>query len=393
MERILCFFCTKACQDNDVIYDVAAVTMQCSERPLHLVLQHLANRIQIQLVFSEHSNTYICEGCFNDLQDYDRLMSDLLATQKRLTVQLKQAIGVAEVEAVGEDTTKVPGQSVFEAVEPASADIGRPENNENTIATERLESQGELSGNLVHSDQDELPEPSECRRRRPLRKCEICSVTFRTKFQLQQHMNEVHNRKRFVCPICGVVRKDEEYLELHMNLHQGKTEYECRYCSKQFSRPVNTLRHMRIHWDKKKFQCEKCGKRFSLDNMLYNHRMLHEAEENPIICSVCKNSFKSRKTYNHHVRIHQVDRPRYHCHLCPKSFTERYTLKMHLRNHELRGEACEEPTETSTESPETVVQTKESAETGARNADTDNSILLLIPMPDAENEYNCIVCN
>ncbi|XP_075147052.1 serendipity delta isoform X2 [Haematobia irritans] len=206
--------------------------------------------------------------------------------------------------------------------------------------------------------------------------CHICGEYFDSKAALQGHRNETHNYgKQFVCKICGVSRKDEEYLELHMNIHEGKTENECRYCPKKFSRPVNTLRHMRVHWDKKKFQCEKCGERFSLDNMLYNHRMRHEAEDNPVICSICNQSFKSRKTYNHHILIHQENRPRHHCTLCPKSFTERYTLKMHLKTHRDH----QSPT-----SDTKANGTKDSKE------ETEEAINLLV---ETESMDNCVICN
>ncbi|XP_013107126.1 serendipity locus protein delta isoform X2 [Stomoxys calcitrans] len=213
---------------------------------------------------------------------------------------------------------------------------------------------------------------------RDVNHCLTCSATFSSKALLQSHKRECHNGKQFVCKICGASRKDEEYLELHMNVHEGKTENECRYCPKRFSRPVNTLRHMRIHWDKKKFQCEKCGERFSLDNMLYNHRMRHEAEDNPVICSICNQSFKSRKTYNHHILIHQENRPRHHCTLCPKSFTERYTLKMHLKTHRDR----QSPTSTVDINPCLVKDSKE---------ETEDAINLLVE--GDEVGYNCVICH
>lgn len=405
MAQILCFFCTKICENNDVIYDVGAMKVPFSQKHLYAVFQHLANRIKIQLVFDQNP-TYICENCYNELQIYDKLMLELLAIQKRLTVQLKKVIGIEGVEAVTEnladsaDIKEMENESVFDLRKELTQTINATSSLEsclnhkddeclsNIIETDLIELQDKSRSTDILSDNEIVSEMDVIDKNRVCRECEICGLEFKTKIELHEHNNQTHNSKRFICKICGVVRKDEEYLELHMNLHEGKTEYECRYCPKQFSRPVNTLRHMRVHWDKKKFQCEKCGERFSLDNMLYNHRMLHEAEENPIICSICNNSFKSRKTYNHHIRIHQANRTRFNCHICSKSFTERYTLKMHLKNHVPKGENQDQDPKSINNGDRNTDSAQENVAT-----DVDNSVVLLISVPENGNEYNCIVCD
>lgn len=395
METVIsCFLCgndtAKSCTD---FYNIQSSVVPASQKPIHVVLQHLANCIKYKLIFQ--SETFICADCFKEMSDYDELMLNLLSSQRRLTVLLQNALMDKHEEEPPfvEDENEQTMDLEFEDDEqdPSLVDASNPhldtkeeliEVDQYTIIEEEASADNQTEepaeytqGSDSNSVSQDVTNTKTVRKRQSL-ECVVCGAILRSKFLLQNHMSESHNVKRFSCKICGVTRKDEEYLELHMNIHEGKTENECRYCPKRFTRPVNTLRHMRVHWDKKKFQCEKCGERFSLDNMLYNHRLRHEAEENPLICSICNQSFKSRKTYTHHLLIHQENRPRYHCNLCPKSFTERYTLKMHLKTH--AGEkSCESPS-SSIASVKTCQE-----ETVSILEDTDSY--------DGDN--TCVICN
>ncbi|KAI8124694.1 Serendipity locus protein delta [Lucilia cuprina] len=406
---ILCFLCgNDTVKHNLDFYNIQSAIVPASQKPLHVVLQHLANCIKFKLIFQ--SETYICADCFKEMSDYDDLMLNLLSSQKRLTVLLRNALMEKPEEESEEPSTPVEDvneQSMDielefeddeEEEDPNLVDAFNPnldtkeeliEIDDDVIIEEETVDNQKLNPGINNpkigssSNLTQVSENSEAKRKRNSLECVICGVILKSKFLLQNHMSECHNVKQFTCKICGVSRKDEEYLELHMNIHEGKTENECRYCPKRFTRPVNTLRHMRIHWDKKKFQCEKCGERFSLDNMLYNHRLRHEAEENPLICAICNQSFKSRKTYTHHLLIHQENRPRHHCHLCPKSFTERYTLKMHLKTH--WGD------KSSASPSSTIVSSKASPD--EKETDNEETIGILVENDSYDGDNTCVICN
>lgn len=409
---ILCFLCgNDAFKQNLDFYNIQKSVVPASQKPLHVVLQHLANCIKYKLIFQ--SDTYICGDCFKELSDYDDLMVNLLSSQKRLTVLLQNALmekpatEEEKVEAeeehddavVDDNEQSMDIELEFEDDDPSLVDAFNPnldtkeeliEMDEDVIIEEEtVEEQVELTPG-VNTKQDgdnteqEVQQHTKTERKRHSLECVVCGVVLKSKFLLQSHMSKCHNVKQYTCKICGVFRKDEEYLELHMNIHEGKTENECRYCPKRFTRPVNTLRHMRVHWDKKKFQCEKCGERFSLDNMLYNHRLRHEAEENPLICGICNQSFKSRKTYNHHLLIHQENRPRHHCHLCPKSFTERYTLKMHLKTHWNDNKSSSSPSNT-------IDLSRTSGD--EKDGEGDETIGIVVETDHYVGDNICVVCN
>ncbi|XP_044251397.1 serendipity locus protein delta-like [Drosophila takahashii] len=292
-----CFFCGADELSEDGGYEKLSAKVPSSQKSVSLVLTHLAKCIRRPLDLKPSAR--LCPRCFQKLSEYDTIMVNLMTAQKRLASQLKGAL-MSEI--------------LVKAVEiPAESELFKDQYSDIVIKREYLTEDEEEEEFICDSSQVEVGD----------------SEDKSMKKRVKQHSEQPNH----ICPICGVNRRDEEHLELHMNLHEGKTELQCRYCSKSFSRPPNTLRHMRMHWDKKKYQCEKCGMRFSQDNLLYNHRQRHEAEENPIICSICNVSFKTRRIFNHHTKIHKENRPRHYCSVCHKSFTERFSLKTHMKNY------------------------------------------------------------
>ncbi|XP_004517953.1 serendipity locus protein delta [Ceratitis capitata] len=387
-----CFLCGKSNkQSNQTFQNIETCKVPASGKPIQVVLKHLANCVKTNLVFQ--GVACICMECCDELAEYDNLMVNLLSFQKRLTERLRSVLsGELKLEQVDYDESIAEAMIVEDdgQIEDAfNPDLDAKEelieivgNEENVESTNIEDDESFQSDKDIDDGDDEWTTEKNVGERS--QECVVCGLIFKSKAELQRHINSAHDIKQFVCNICGAVRRDEEYLELHMNIHEGKTENECRYCDKRFTRPVNTLRHMRKHWDKKEYQCEKCGERFSLDNMLYNHRMRHEAEENPLICSICNQSFRSRKTYNHHMLIHQENRPRHQCTHCSKSFTERYTLKMHMRTHNIELPSCRSQV------------TKFLEEQEQEQNETKEAVSMLISKFETaspEKEFRCVICS
>ncbi|KAH8417537.1 hypothetical protein KR222_001657 [Zaprionus bogoriensis] len=403
-----CFFCGAVDIHGTANYELLSSKVPSSHKSVSLVLTHLASCMKMKIDLK--SSTKLCPRCFVDLSDYDTIMVNLMVTQKKLTTQLKAALKSeyeddslvelldksadddAEAEALFVELVKEENEAGMDIKEEFDGDGDEDEYDDDD------DDDDEEEGEFLCDDKPEnrhikLDEELQAKfsPKRLKQECSTCGKIFNARYQLQKHISEEHTKTQaHVCPICGIIRRDEEYLELHMNVHEGKTEKQCRYCPKSFSRPVNTLRHMRMHWDKKKYQCEKCGLRFSQDNLLYNHRLRHEAEENPIICSICNVSFKSRKTFNHHTLIHKENRPRHYCTVCPKSFTERYTLKMHMKTHEgdvVYGVREEVPADDQVvEELQVDVDESEQAVTVIMSDNDDNSGFCLICNTNFENK-------
>ncbi|EDW83919.1 uncharacterized protein Dwil_GK13423 [Drosophila willistoni] len=151
--------------------------------------------------------------------------------------------------------------------------------------------------------------------------------------KIRKHSHVLQLKKKFECELCEYAHRNEDYVKLHMNIHEGRSETTCLVCHKQFTTKMNTIRHMESHLQNKRHQCHKCGMCFSQSTVLYNHKLQHEAEENPLQCGICQSVFKTKRTYKHHLLTHRADRPRYACDFCEKTFTEKYTLKIHRRIH------------------------------------------------------------
>ncbi|XP_017143352.1 serendipity locus protein delta [Drosophila miranda] len=395
-----CFFCGAVDVEQSATdsYKKLFAKMPSSQKTISVVLTHLAHCINTSIKLEADSK--LCPRCFAELSEYDTIMVNLMTTQKRLTNQLKAALkselecaDTSEDLVVEEKTLEDADADVDAEAEALFVELVKEEDDSDADIKQEYDHEeedeeeflcegdaGESESMHDKSDLDEKP-----LKKRIKQECSQCGKFYNSWYQMQKHINEDHsNTQNHICPICGIIRRDEEYLELHMNLHEGKTEKQCRYCPKSFSRPVNTLRHMRMHWDKKKYQCEKCGLRFSQDNLLYNHRLRHEAEENPIICSICNVSFKSRKTFNHHTLIHKENRPRHYCSVCPKSFTERYTLKMHMKTHE--GDVVYGVREDAPSDDQQVVE--------ELHVDVDESEqAVTVLMSDNDENRFCLICS
>ncbi|XP_011179340.2 serendipity locus protein delta-like [Zeugodacus cucurbitae] len=298
---------------------------------------------------NQFNECYICQTCCFDILKYDEYMVKLLEVQKRIISYLRNPVLSEELiaiqtldECIDESNVKIEEfeigveritEECFSVLDNNNKSF--VEENENTETIGDGENIKEFNyADETESDKAEDPTVSLRKYNIPV-KCDICCKVFKNKTHLNRHMNVAHKPSKQVwkCEVCGITAKDEEYLELHRNIHEGRSDLECRFCNKRYSRKINVIRHMHKHWDKKNVQCERCGLRFSELPVYYNHKLQHDAEDDPLICTVCNQSFKTRRTYRNHLWVHRDDRPRYSCEICGKTFVEKYTLKVHLRCH------------------------------------------------------------
>lgn len=350
-----CFVCGRI--SEDLHYEnVETCRVPKSKKPLKSVLLHLAKFMKNELHISGDSN--VCEGCYKELVEYDEFVLKLLAVQQRLTQMIENSQNGNDTANKKSETDEKKFECEFPELSDDISQIEVPtDGEEDDISIPDIDIKEEFEDGLELSDLEVPPTPVSPTSLKII-SCSQCNRIFKNKTRLLYHMEHEHKkRKPCVCKICGHAVRDEEYLDLHMNLHEGKTEKECRYCSKRYTRKVNVIRHMQKHWDKKKFQCEKCGLRFSETTVLYNHKLQHEAEEQPLVCNVCNQTFKTKRTYKGHMMTHREDRPRYGCTYCAKTFVEKYTLKVHLRTHE--DQSTQTPKSENKEKPNIPIVSEE----------------------------------
>lgn len=58
--------------------------------------------------------------------------------------------------------------------------------------------------------------------------CKICKSTFKTKSNLKDHMNTVHDDSRYVCDMCGKCYNCKKRLRAHIAAHRAPATLQCQ---------------------------------------------------------------------------------------------------------------------------------------------------------------------
>lgn len=354
MEKILTPKC-HICQENDfrALYcdEVYKAKAPKSQKTILDIIRHISRVLKV--TFSVPARARVCTVCYKELVRYDCYVVELLEVQKRLSDKINARVKGIKYKPVerpvdnvkkdisdgnecnfdtNNETDNVEEDEEVEAIDD-DTDNDDTDSDDNIFVDPDLNTELSASGQQQDSRTENLLDNYPC---------PVCNLKLKNQRALDYHLQKDH-KNRVTCSVCGVQVRNDEYLALHMNLHNGKTENDCSFCDKSFARRVNVIRHMQVHFNKKKHQCERCGMFFTQTTIFYNHRLQHEAEDNPLICPVCSQTFKTIRTYKRHMVTHQEDRPRYNCEHCGKVFVDKYTLKMHIRtNHSQDGDESKE---------------------------------------------------
>ncbi len=102
--------------------------------------------------------------------------------------------------------------------------------------------------------------------------CKKCNQSYASKQGLQQHIQTIHEQKRFDCQICLKQLSTKHALSLHIKQVHTRTleKFSCVLCEKSYT-IVDTLRkHMVLHSNKAS-ECHKCQRVFSSKRNLQRH--------------------------------------------------------------------------------------------------------------------------
>ncbi|XP_054725499.1 serendipity locus protein delta-like [Anastrepha obliqua] len=364
--RIRCFLCRRKVTSTRDQYIVDSSRCPASKKSFRDVLSYLARHANTELHIARGES--VCSSCHFDLVEYDTYLMKALKKQRILLDLIEKAVTgfdsdfENEIEPDVSALDDLTDDHFFDDAQISDSEIAQTIED---VMGETAEGQSRSSG-------------SNNRRSRSIKiKCDFCAMKFHTKSGLKKHVSNAH--KKFSCELCSYSHRNEDYVMLHMNTHEGRNENQCRFCDKEFTTKISTIRHMEVHYNSKKYQCDKCGLCFSQTTVLYNHKLQHEAEEQPLQCEVCSQVFKTKRTYRHHMITHREDRPRYNCEYCSKTFTEKYTLKVHKRTHPEAVESNE------------TAQSQQQVQNAAR--DNDESTYTPTKAQSQEIKFNCIICD
>lgn len=162
-------------------------------------------------------------------------------------------------------------------------------------------------------------------------KCHICSKTFTSKQNLDNHVRIHTGEKPFQCDICKKTFAQKSNLVGHERIHTGEKPFEWDICGLKFSQSSSLKLHHKIHVEEKNFKCDVCGKQFTHKRSLSLHLKIHTGEKN-FVCNICEKSFTLKSNLDQHLKVHTGDKP-YQCKVCGKSFSRNGDLNQHMVVH------------------------------------------------------------
>ncbi|XP_067615736.1 serendipity locus protein beta-like [Eurosta solidaginis] len=362
ISRVRCFLCRRKIAAPRDKKHIDNSTCPTSKKSFREVLLYLAKHANSELHIATGES--VCSSCHFEIVEYDTYLMKALKKQRILLDLIDKAITGFDSDF---ENDIIPDTSALDE-----------------LTDDHFFDDADVSDNEIERTIDDAMDDDDDRTEaiigRPRKdreykiKCDFCAMKFRTKQNLHKHVSNVH--KKFTCELCPYSHRNEDYVKLHMNTHEGKNENQCRDCGKEFTSKMSVIRHMEAHYDSRKYQCDKCGLCFSQTTVLYNHKLQHEAEEQPLQCDICTQVFKTKRTYRRHMITHRADRPRYSCDYCSKTFTEKYTLKIHKRTHPEAVESSE------VKQPQQQISSQEN----------DESTYAPPKTPPQESKFNCIIC-
>ena len=158
-----------------------------------------------------------------------------------------------------------------------------------------------------------------------MRKCSLCSESFTSQKELNDHVAAVHNYK-FLCSDrkCGKAFGSLESLRKHKLCH-GNMKFLCNVCGERYPFASDLSSHQALHLQDKKCHCTypKCGRKYKTKaglNHHYNYRHKQKSSKATIDkCVICKKTFQKSKYLKEHMKAHKEDLP-FECDVCGEWF-------------------------------------------------------------------------
>ena len=142
-------------------------------------------------------------------------------------------------------------------------------------------------------------------------KCDYCSFGANKKGVLQKHIYKMHTNIEYRCTYtrkCKSSYPTEAELFDHIASEHPRRKYTCNICPLSYGTKFNLTYHMASkHGDKAqpRFSCSQCDKVFLLLNNLKQHQFFHTKTDDGHKCTECGEVFKSCEDIFKHSRQHE----------------------------------------------------------------------------------------
>lgn len=181
------------------------------------------------------------------------------------------------------------------------------------------------------------------------RTCKICFKVFKKVKYMEIHCASIHNSEpQFSCSICHRGFSFRRSMDRHIKaIHEDRRDFKCTSegCERAFRSRYDLNEHFNnIHALIKKKRlyenvtCDVCEKEFSSRKVLYSHKKLvHEGVKWGLKfeCKLCKENFESKyKKSKHWGQVHRNGKIKMRtCHLCNSEFQLFDDFKAHIESH------------------------------------------------------------
>lgn len=161
--------------------------------------------------------------------------------------------------------------------------------------------------------------------KKTVHKCEECSKTFLTAFQLNKH-SLGHNNNN--CSKCDAKFAKRRLLVAHLKavhyISTAEKYYHCKFCTRKFVKKPSLWAHFTEHTVGSQVVCLKCGQILEDDQMMEKHTEEHKSSAQHT-CERCGEFFVRKQQY----LAHLVGHNKYRCKICGKDFSSKKKLKYH----------------------------------------------------------------
>ncbi|XP_043086622.1 zinc finger protein 502 [Puntigrus tetrazona] len=162
--------------------------------------------------------------------------------------------------------------------------------------------------------------------------CRVCQSAFSNLRLLTAHHKKSHaDELPHYCSICGEASGSLGALVTHRRTHSALQQYRCDQCGEAFDTLLQRSLHRRTHRRRTHFKCPQCEKTFTRRTDVKRHQLSHTGER-PHQCPVCSKRFGLRAGLQKHLATHTGERP-FRCPYCDKNFTQLSILRRHERMH------------------------------------------------------------
>ena len=188
------------------------------------------------------------------------------------------------------------------------------------------------------------------------RTCKICLKVFKKVKYMETHCASIHNSEpQYNCPICMRSFSFQRSMERHVRaIHEDRRDFKCTSdgCEKAFRSRYDLNEHFNnIHALVKKKRtlenviCDICEKVCSTRKVLYSHKKLvHEGVKWGLKfeCKLCKENFESKyKKSKHWGQVHRNGEIKFRiCHLCKSQFQFFQDFKQHVEESHIGFFVC-----------------------------------------------------